>query len=186
MDNVRKLTLKNFRRGPSSEGLEQLYDSYKEPLERYFCGRLPADEDAEDHVHQLFARLIEVEDLPSIQKRSDHIRNLVFRMARNLVIDRLRARGARAADRHERLDDVSLAFEGPQADQVVASKQTLAKFTEHLYQLPPKCRQVFLLHRVQCLSQQEVSVRLGISVSTVEKHMIKAIRLLRQKREQLS
>lgn len=41
--------------------------------------------------------------------------------------------------------------------------------------LPPQCRQVLVLRKVYGLSQREVAVHLDISVSTVEKHLAKAL-----------
>jgi RNA polymerase sigma factor (sigma-70 family) len=42
-------------------------------------------------------------------------------------------------------------------------------------QLPPKCRKVLLLRMLEGLSQKEIATRLGIAVSTVEKHLAKAL-----------
>ena len=42
-------------------------------------------------------------------------------------------------------------------------------------QLPPKCRKVMLLRMLEGLSQKEIAARLGIAVSTVEKHLAKAL-----------
>jgi len=41
--------------------------------------------------------------------------------------------------------------------------------------LPPKCREVLLLRMLQGLSQKEIAARLSIAVSTVEKHLAKAL-----------
>lgn len=46
--------------------------------------------------------------------------------------------------------------------------------------LQGKCRQVFLLRKVEGMSQKEVAAAMGISESTVEKHMSKALRLMAQ------
>ena len=45
-----------------------------------------------------------------------------------------------------------------------------------LSMLPPKCRQAFELRKFDGLSQREIAARMGISQSTVEKHLIKALR----------
>ncbi len=41
--------------------------------------------------------------------------------------------------------------------------------------MPPKTRNVFLMHRVDELSYRQIHERLGISVATVEYHMMKAL-----------
>ncbi len=60
----------------------------------------------------------------------------------------------------------------------------LSELTEQIDQsierLPDRCREVFLLSRKQELSNQEIAIRLGISVRTVETHIHHALRLLRQ------
>lgn len=45
--------------------------------------------------------------------------------------------------------------------------------------MPDKCREVFLLSRFEHLSHQEIATRLNISVSTVKKHMTKALSILK-------
>jgi len=45
--------------------------------------------------------------------------------------------------------------------------------------LPAGCRQVLLLRKVEQLSHAEISHRLGIAISTVEKQHARALRLLR-------
>jgi RNA polymerase sigma-70 factor (ECF subfamily) len=45
-----------------------------------------------------------------------------------------------------------------------------------LSRLPPKCREVFELRKFEGLSQRQVAERMGIAQSTVEKHLIKALR----------
>jgi RNA polymerase sigma-70 factor (family 1) len=50
---------------------------------------------------------------------------------------------------------------------------------QELTQLPPKCREVFELSRKEFKTNKEIAAQLGISEKTVEKHLTKAIRLLR-------
>ncbi|MDQ3278411.1 MAG: RNA polymerase sigma-70 factor [Bacteroidota bacterium] len=45
--------------------------------------------------------------------------------------------------------------------------------------LPEKCREVFLLSRKERQTNKEIAERLNISVSTVEKHIVKALKILR-------
>jgi RNA polymerase sigma-70 factor (ECF subfamily) len=47
-----------------------------------------------------------------------------------------------------------------------------------LDELSPQCRRVFVMHKLEGLSHPEISARVGISRSTVEKHMGSALKHL--------
>lgn len=64
-------------------------------------------------------------------------------------------------------------------DEVVNLKEIKKRIEVAADKLPDKCRQVFLLSRFEHLSQQEIAERMGISLSTVKKHLTKAIAALR-------
>lgn len=64
------------------------------------------------------------------------------------------------------------------------AKQYEAKELKHVIarsvdQLPEKCKQAFLLSREENLSYKDISGELAISVSTVEKHIIKALKYIK-------
>jgi RNA polymerase sigma-70 factor (ECF subfamily) len=111
----------------------------------------------------------------------DHIlspRAYVFRTALSLV--RRHLRRARIV-RIDAVDDVHLAAapaDTASPEQDVAARQEL-RFVQHaLADLPPRCREVFLLRKMEGLSQREIARRVGISESTVEKHISRGLRLL--------
>jgi RNA polymerase sigma-70 factor (family 1) len=54
------------------------------------------------------------------------------------------------------------------------------KIKEALNQLPPKCKEVFLLIKMQGMSYKQAAESLGISVKTVENQMGKAIKIVRE------
>jgi len=64
-------------------------------------------------------------------------------------------------------------------DAQARTEQLLASLKTALAELPVKCRQVFLWHRLESYTQEEIAQKLGISVSMVEKYMIRAVRHLR-------
>jgi RNA polymerase sigma-70 factor (family 1) len=64
-------------------------------------------------------------------------------------------------------------------DEVVSLKEIKNRIRMAAGRLPDKCREVFLLSRFEHLTQQEIAERLGISVSTVKKHLTKALTCLR-------
>lgn len=62
----------------------------------------------------------------------------------------------------------------------IEAKELNKKIEEVLKTLPEKCRQVFLLSRKENMSNKEISSELNISVSTVEKHIGKALKILKE------
>lgn len=60
------------------------------------------------------------------------------------------------------------------------------KIERTVNQLPPKCKDVFMMSRNEDCSYKQISCSLNISVSTVEKHMVKALKVIRGKMEERS
>jgi len=59
--------------------------------------------------------------------------------------------------------------------------KAIEKIMEEIQNLPPKCREVFVLSRKEGLTNLEISDYLNVSVKTVEAHVTKAFSILRQK-----
>jgi len=89
--------------------------------------------------------------------------------------DHGRAALARHHSRHSQIDDVELTSELPSPERDVLASQTLDLLLETIEQLPPKCKQVFLLSRASDMTYPEIAAHCGISVKMVEKHISRAI-----------
>jgi len=63
----------------------------------------------------------------------------------------------------------------PSPEREVLATQTLDLLLETIEQLPPKCKQVFLLSRASDMTYPEIADHCGISVKSVEKHISRAI-----------
>jgi RNA polymerase sigma-70 factor (ECF subfamily) len=57
-------------------------------------------------------------------------------------------------------------------------QQRVQNLADALAALPPRCREVFLLHRMENLTYSQIATHCGISVSTVEKHIARACSLI--------
>lgn len=64
-------------------------------------------------------------------------------------------------------------------DEEMTLKEIREKVKYAASKLPDKCREVFMLSRFEQLSQQEIADKMGISVSTVKKHLTRALTVLR-------
>ena len=63
-------------------------------------------------------------------------------------------------------------------------KQRLALVTQIIQDLPPRCRQVFVMYRIEGYAQKEIASQLSISLNMVERHLIRALLDIRAAREQ--
>ena len=69
--------------------------------------------------------------------------------------------------------------EEPSIETLLEVKELETLLMEHIEKLPPQCKKVFKLSRLECLSNKEIAARLQISENTVEQQMRKALKLLR-------
>lgn len=78
-------------------------------------------------------------------------------------------------DRDEVVLNLSEIQYAPSSEHLVDLQQRLSALQIVINALPPKCREVFWLYRVDGLSQPEIAKQLGISLNMVEKHMMRAM-----------
>lgn len=157
------------------EGFAALTRRLRAPLMHFFLRRTKSPADAEEMVQDLFVRLMRRADLLSLQ----NIDGYVFEAAANIARDRGRYEQARGQGRHVEIDDGVASSDQPGAEQIVAGKQRLKRILAALDALPPRAREIVILRRFENLTYLQIARRLGISVSAVEKHMVRAMSALR-------
>ncbi|CAN7383274.1 sigma-70 family RNA polymerase sigma factor [Pseudorhodoferax sp. LjRoot39] len=150
-------------------------------LERYhrellnFLTRRVSDRDAAaDLVQESYVRVLAVQHAgqPIVDLRA-----LLYRTARNLLVDRHRRT---AVKRHEDLAALPEHAQ-PQApahlqpDEALAAMQVVRAYVVTIEALPPRCREAFVLHVFDGLSHAQVGQHMGISASMVEKHIVRAM-----------
>jgi RNA polymerase sigma-70 factor (ECF subfamily) len=125
-------------------------------------------EEAADLVQDAFLKTVEAGGKAPVEKPV----HLLFRIARNAVIDRLRAKGRTAAlFRSEEADAADLAS----PERILIASERLKRAMACIERMPLKRREVFLLQRLEGLSYAQIARRAGISIKTVEKHMASAM-----------
>lgn len=141
-------------------------------LRRYLGRYLGRVEDAEDVAQESFVRVLEAAAKGEIRYPQAYL----YRTARNLAFN-LKARKFNLVE--DSLEDLASpdvmddSEVGPEAR--VMAQRRFELFCRAAASLPPQCRRVLVLRKVYGLSQREVAARLDISVSTVEKHLAKAL-----------
>ncbi len=105
---------------------------------------------------------------------------LLYKIAGNLLLDRLRRRQVRDADQHISFEDKILSRTEDPA-RIVDARQELEILEEVIKRLPKRCREVFVLSRFSNMTNRNIADHLGISLGVVEKQISKA--LLRCRKE---
>ncbi len=70
------------------------------------------------------------------------------------------------------------------AEHLADIRQRLELVTQIIQDLPTRCRQVFVMYRIEGHAQQDIASQLNISVNMVERHLIRALLDIRAAREQ--
>jgi len=150
--------------------IADLYRRHFNELVAFLSRRVATRELAADLVQELFMRLLAREgSLAAVA----HERGFLYSSARHLAVEAQRSPRWRSAEADPPVD-VGGA-EAPSAESRYADQQAVDRLLAVIANLPPRCREAFILHKYEDLSYAEIGARLRISVSSVEKHMMRAL-----------
>lgn len=159
---------------PAGRDFATLYRATISPLRRYLSRLLGNTAEAQDIAHDAYIRVY-----PTVTtKPTEQPEALLYLTARRLAINRLKRRSI-SPIHHGAADLDGAASTTPSVEQQVMARQELTLLEQAIADLPPGCRAVLLLRKVELLSHKEIAERLGIAISTVEKQHARALRLLR-------
>jgi RNA polymerase sigma factor (sigma-70 family) len=146
------------------------WSSFEPALRRYIRRRI-APAQVDDAVQEVWLRLYSMRDPSTIQDRERYL----FAIASS-VLNRL----FRHQNRYEKLDDdkYDLLRDEISPERELQSRQYFELILAKINCLPEKTRQIFILNRFEDMTYRQISTDLGISISAVEKHMMKALRAL--------
>lgn len=156
---------------------------FRVPLQRFFAKRRIPKDDVDDLVQDVFVRMASRPNVESLERLEAYL----FTTAANLLRDRHRRLTFMGADAHEPYDETLHGDVEPalSPERSLLATQIIAQLVEALFELPPRTRAIFTLYHIEDLPHQEISRRLGIAVSTIEKHMGRANAHLVKRMERL-
>lgn len=151
---------------------DALFRHYSALVYRFAYSYLKSRPAAEEIVQECFIKIWE----KRAQLRDDvPLKGYLFTTAHHAVLNELRR-----DQHHLRLHGQVAAAAGPASVTNEAEYQEMeALYQAALQRLPPKQREVFELSRQQGLSYPEIAARQGVSVKTVEAHIMQALKTLR-------
>lgn len=154
---------------PNGVAVQHLYEQHHSWLHGWLKGKLHNACDAADLAHDTFVRILGARNAGQIREPRDYLATI----ARGLLVDRYRRRA---------IEQAYLDTQAARPQPVVVSEEdraviieTLLAVDKALSSLGPRAQRIFMLSQVDGLSYQQVANQLNVSLTTVKKHMIRAI-----------
>ncbi len=154
---------------------EMLFRTYYQPLCNYAYTFVQDHDDAEEIVQATFLQVWEKREVLEIRTG---VKPYLYAMVRNACLNVIK---------HEKVKQQHVAAEMAMGERSVesVSRTVMASELESrihgaMESLPEQCRLVFKLSRFEELKYSEIAEQLNISIKTVENHMGKALRIMRE------
>jgi RNA polymerase sigma factor (sigma-70 family) len=128
--------------------------------------------DIDDISQEAFLRAYKTE----LKRPIDHPKAFLFRIARNLALTERSKKSSKITDYIEDFEYEEILMEDESLEDNIMAQQKLGIFCEAVATLTPQCRRTFLLKRVYEMSNKDIAKKMDIAVSTVEKHLSRALR----------
>jgi RNA polymerase sigma-70 factor (ECF subfamily) len=147
------------------------FAEHRDALMRFLTRRLNNTALAEDLTQETWLRAATAQGTTTI----DNPRGYLFQIASRLALDHLRHVGHKVELPGG--DEAAAAVPDPEPspEKIALYRSELARLRRVVYDLPPRCREVFLLAKFAGLGHAEIAARLGISRHTVVSHMVNAL-----------
>lgn len=154
---------------------EMLFKTYYQPLCNYAYTFLQDREEAEEIVQTTFLSAWEKRQSVSIHTA---VKPYLYAMVRNACLNVIKHE--KIKQKHA-VEEIALAPQTVDSvAQMVSSNELETRIQEAMNRLPEQCRLVFKLSRFEELKYAEIAEQLSISIKTVENHMGKALKIMRE------
>lgn len=166
-------------RGGKEEAYAWLFRRYWGLLFNYAGRILHDDEEARDVVQDVFCRLWEQRERLEIR---GNMRGYLYGAVYHGCLDRLKHESVKEAYRDEVARDFYMneVVLPPEVELNLEREDVKQAIEEALGKLPPRCREVFVLGKVEEVPREEIAWRMNVSVKTVETQMRIALARLRK------
>ncbi|HEX7113670.1 MAG TPA: sigma-70 family RNA polymerase sigma factor [Steroidobacter sp.] len=164
--------------GDMIEPLEQWFArevlAHEASLMRYLLRVWPWRDEVTDLRQEIYVRVFDA----ARAKRPTAAKSFLFTAARNLMTDRLRRSRITFIGTRADVDALEILVDEISPEQRLTGLQELTWLAHAFDSLPPKCRAVMWLRKVEQLSQKDVAARLGVREKAIEKQVARGMRLL--------
>jgi len=162
---------------PAAQLRSELGARFSAPLMSFFLRRLKDRSQAEDLTQEVLLRVLRACGGDAIENADGY----VFKTAVNLLKDQARRALRHGTPHFLSIEDAldgelqSELVEGRSPERVLLSEDALGEVLAALKELGELTRNIFILFRLESMKQKDIAALYGISQSTVEKHVMKAV-----------
>jgi len=146
------------------------------PLKAFISRFIRRPQDIDDIAQETFIRAFRAEKTAEIQ----HPKAYIYRVARNLAFETLKKKSNQLTSYIEDSCDQNLLQSDENIEDNMVVIERLERVKVAIVEMPPQCQRVFIMHKVYGFKYKEIAQQLGISVSTVEKHIMTGLKKCRQ------
>ena len=174
-ENITQELLTRLKNGDML-AFDQVYELYSHKLFSFIFKILKNEAEADDIVQEVFVKIWESRD-----KLGDYrlLNSYIFTIAYNNSINLIRKR-INNYKYLEQLKNSSIVQSSPSSISEIEFNELNIQVEKLIANLPDRQKQVYLLHREKGLTYPEIAEKLGLSKNTIENHMAKALKYLRQ------
>jgi RNA polymerase sigma-70 factor (family 1) len=155
---------------------ETFFRTYYQRLCNYANTILNDLDESEEMVQNAFLTLWEKRDTIEIHTS---LKSYLYRTVYNSSLNRIKH--LKVQRKHDEFYKQSATIEHESTTEKLMESELERMVQKAIVELPPQCQAVFKLSRFENLTYAEIGAQLNISVKTVENHMVKALRTLREK-----
>jgi RNA polymerase sigma-70 factor (ECF subfamily) len=160
------------RRKPAESIVAQLFRTHAHKVRHLLAYKLRSPEDAQDATQDVFLKLVRREHTGALREQATAY---MHSAARTVAIDTERRRHADTLHQHDDVEEREPAAQVSSHDEALHWRQAVTLLVQCLQDLPERAQQVFVLYHFEGLSHVEITMRLNVSLRSVERHMARAM-----------
>jgi RNA polymerase sigma-70 factor (ECF subfamily) len=153
---------------PRAAAVRQLFEAHNRKLIRFLLTRLHDEQDAVEIAQEAYVQLLQLEKSGS----AGLLQAYLFKIARNLAVDRVRRRKVRSE--HARAAGADTVFDIDVEQGYLADEQ-LKEFWRAVQELPEKARAAFIANKFGERSAEQIAPEMQISARMVRKYIVQAL-----------
>jgi RNA polymerase sigma-70 factor (ECF subfamily) len=143
-------------------------------LRRWLKRAAPYALEADDLLQEAYAKLASLTTVSNIT----HPKAYLYQIVKRLILDHIRRSKLVSIEAMAEISQSTVLEEGLTPERIVSGRQDLERLFRAIDRLPAACRTVFLMRKFDDLSQKAIAVQLRVSENTVEKRMVRALRMI--------